>query len=166
MKLWPEIHWSEGQFMRPHHLQAAFRSTETLRNAAIDGCQPFPWGFAALDLAGDAVETGILEIRSCDLRLRDGTWVRCPENCSIDAREFKPILDKTSGNLDVYMGVPSVQTVRANVVNPGEMIEGAAPRYSIDLSERYDENKGDNPQHIEIRRMRGELLRITEIHPA
>lgn len=158
MKFWPEIHWSEGQFMRPHHLQAAFRSAETLRNAVIDGCQPFPWGFAALDLASDAVETGILEIRSCDLRLRDGSWVRCPENCSIDAREFKPILDKTSGNLDVYLGVPSVQTVRANVVNPGEMIEGATPRYSIDLSERYDENTGDNPQHIEIRRMRGALF--------
>ena len=56
MKLWPEVHWSEGQFMRPHHLQTAFRNAETLRNAAIDGIQPFAWGFTHLDLAADAIE--------------------------------------------------------------------------------------------------------------
>ena len=158
MKLWPEVHWSEGQFMRPHHLQTAFRNAETLRNAAIDGIQPFAWGFTHLDLAADAIENAVLEIRSCELRLRDGTWVKCPENCSIDSREFKPIFDKTSGAMDVFFGVPSVQSVRRNVVAPGESVDGSSPRYGIDLTERYDENTGDNPQHIEIRRLRGAVF--------
>ena len=158
MKLWPEVHWSEGQFMRPHHLQAAFRNAETLRNAVVDGIQPFAWGFTQLDLAADAIENAVLEIRSCEMRLRDGTWVKCPENCSIESREFKKTFDKSSVAMDVYVGVPSVQAVRGNVVNPGETVEGSSPRYGIDLTERYDENTGDNPQHIEIRRMRGAVF--------
>lgn len=144
--------------MRPHHLQAAYRSIETLCSASIDGIHPFAWGFHSLNVASDAIENGVFEIRTCELRLRDGTYVKCPENCIVDAREFKPIFDKTAGAMDVYFGVPVVQTVRRNVQAPGETIDGNAPRYMVDLSERYDENTGDNPQHIEVRRMRGALF--------
>ncbi len=158
MKLWPEIHWSEGQFMRPHHLQAAFRNAETLRNAALDGINPFAWGVMHLDLATDAIENAVMEIRSADLRLRDGSWIKCPENCAVPAREFKKQLDKSSTPLDVHLGVPVVQMVRRNVVGAGDMVDGSTARYAIDLTERYDENTGDNPQHIEIRRMRGALF--------
>lgn len=158
MKFWPEVHWAEGQFLRPHHFQAAFRNTETLAQAAVDSLHPFPWGCASLNLSSEAIENGVFEVRSCEIRLRDGTWVKCPENCSISAREFKPVFDKTAGAMNVFLGVPSVQTVRRNVVNPGESVEGLVPRYNVDLTERYDENTGDNPQHIEIRRMKGVLF--------
>ena len=30
MTFWTEIHWYEGMFLRPHHLQAAQRRLETL----------------------------------------------------------------------------------------------------------------------------------------
>jgi type VI secretion system protein ImpJ len=158
MKFWPEVHWSEGQFLRPHHLQAAFRQRETSRAAALDALHPYAWGFAALDLAHDAIENGLIELRSCELRLRDGTHVSVPENCTLPPREFKAALDKATGPLDVYVGVPQFQTVRPNVQSPGEELEGRNPRYAIDLMERYDENTGDNPQAVEIRRLRGTVF--------
>ncbi len=158
MKFWPEVHWSEGQFLRPHHLQAAFRQVETGRAAAIDGVHPYGWGFVALDLAHDAVENGLIEIRSCELRLRDGTCVKVPENCTLDPREFKAVLDKSTGPVEVYFGVPEIQAVRANVQMPGEELDGRSPRYAIDLTERYDENTGDNPQSVEVRRLRGAVF--------
>lgn len=158
MRFWPEVHWSEGQFLRPHHLQAAFRQIETGRAAAVDGIHAYARGFMSLDLAHDAIENGLIEIRSCELRLRGGTHVVVPENCTLPPREVKAVLDKSPGPLDVYLGVPQVQAVRPNVLVAGEEVEGRSPRYAIDLVERYDENSGDNPQSVEVRRMRGAIF--------
>lgn len=158
MKFWPEIHWSEGQFLRPHHLQAAARHADTLRYALLSTAAPYVWGFAELDFAEDGIANHLAEVRSCDLILRDGTYVRVPENCVVNPREFKQALEKSSGPLDVYFGVPDLQVVRPNVQNVGEELEGRSPRFAVDLVERYDENVGDNPQTIEVRRMRGALF--------
>jgi len=158
MKFWNEVHWSEGQFLRPHHLQAAFRQMDTLRGAAIAALQPYGWGFLALDLATDALENHSLEVRSAELLLREGTFVKVPENCTLPPRDFKKPFEQHSGALPVWLGVPEIQTVRANVQNPGEVLDGRSPRYAIDLVERYDENTGENPQSIEVRRFRGALF--------
>ncbi|TWT45827.1 hypothetical protein RAS1_22620 [Phycisphaerae bacterium RAS1] len=164
MKFWPEVHWSEGQFLRPHHLQAAFRQQETLRSVSIDAVHPYGWGFYGLDLASDSIANAMLEIRSCEARLKSGTMVRVPENCDFTPREFKDQLAESSGAMDVYFGVPEVQTVRANVQLPGETLDGRHPRYVVDMVERYDENTGDNPQSIEVRRMKGAVFFGTEDH--
>ncbi len=154
MKFWPEVHWSEGQFLRPHHLQAAFRQFETLRGIGATAVEPYAWGFLALELAEDAIANHVLEIRACELLLRDGTFVKVPENCALDPRDFKKPFDASSGPLDVFFGVPQVQPVRGNVQAPGDL-SGRPTRYVIDVVERYDENTGENPQAIEVRRLRG-----------
>ena len=158
MKFWPEVHWSEGQFLRPHHLQAAFRQLETLRGASIDAVHPHAWGWMSLDLAQEAIENNLLEIRSCELRLPDGTYVKAPENCALSPRDFKKVFDAATGPLNVYFGVPEVQAVRANVQAPGMELDGRNPRYTVDLKECYDENTGENPQPIEVRRFRGAVF--------
>jgi len=158
MRFWPEVHWSEGQFLRPHHFQALVRQVETLRSAMLAAAQPFDWGFLSLHLVEEALANHVLEIHSCELLLRDGTWVKIPENCGLDPRDFKKVLDKAAGPLDVYLGVPELQAVRGNVLNPGEQLDGRNPRYAIDLVERYDENTGENPQSIEVRRLRGAVF--------
>lgn len=158
MRFWPEVHWSEGQFLRPHHLQAAFRQAESLRGAVAAAIHPYAYGFVSLDLAAEAIENHLIEIRTCELLLRDGTFVKVPENCSIDPRDFKKPFDAFSGPMPVYFGVPELQAVRANVLNPGEELDGRSPRYAVDLAERYDENTGENPQPIEVRRMRGAIF--------
>ncbi|RMF85804.1 MAG: type VI secretion system baseplate subunit TssK [Planctomycetota bacterium] len=158
MRFWPEVHWSEGQFLRPHHFQAAFRQIETARAAATAGLHPYAWGFLSLDLATEAIENHQIEIRSCELLLRDGTLVKIPENCTLDPRDFKAAFDQSSGPMPVYFGVPELQPVRPNVQRPGELLDGGSPRYTIDLSERYDENTGENPQTIEVRRLRGAVF--------
>jgi type VI secretion system protein ImpJ len=158
MKFWPEVHWSEGQFLRPHHFQAAFRQVETLRGAVLEALHPFGWGFLSLNLAAESIENHVTEMRGCELVLRDGAFVKVPENCTVDARDFKAVFDKSTGPMPVFFGVPTLQAVRANVQRPGEMLEGRSPRYAIDLTERYDENSGENPQTIEVRRLRGNFF--------
>jgi type VI secretion system protein ImpJ len=158
MKFWPEVHWSEGQFLRPHHFQAALRQVETLRGAFMEAAQPYGWGFLSLTLTEEAIENNLIEIHACELLLRGGAWVKIPENCSLDPRDFKKTFDQATGPLDIYFGVPELQAVRSNVQNPGEVLDGRTPRYAIDLAERYDENTGENPQTIEVRRLRGAIF--------
>jgi type VI secretion system protein ImpJ len=115
-------------------------------------------------LAEDAIENNFIEIRACEVRLRDGTVVKVPENCTIDPREFKAAFEQAAGTMDVFFGVPEIQAVRANVQAPGEELDGRSPRYAVDLTERYDENTGENPQSIEIRRFRGAVFFGSEDH--
>jgi len=141
MRFWPEVHWSEGQFLRPHHFQAAFRQVDGIRAASLGALHAYGWGFLSLDLAADAIENNMIDIRSCELVLRDGTFVKVSENCTLDPRDFKAEFDAHSGPMPVFFGVPEIQAVRANVQRPGESLDGRAPRYSI-----------------EVRRMRGAIF--------
>ena len=62
MKFWPEVHWSEGQFLRPHHFQAAMRQVETMRAAGLQAAAPYAWGFLSLNLTQEAIENYLIEI--------------------------------------------------------------------------------------------------------
>jgi type VI secretion system protein ImpJ len=159
MTFWTEIHWYEGMFLRPHHLQAAQRRLETLLRSSLDVACTFAWGFVELEIAKEPLENCTLRVDRCEARLKDGTWVRVPENTDVAPLNFEAALGTGGGSVDLYLGVPQMQEVRANAVpleNP-ERVTGA-PRYEPHALTRRDENTGENPQTLYIRRMRGKLF--------
>ena len=159
MSFWTEVHWSEGMFLRPHHLQAGQRWVETIINTGFDALRPFAWGFVRLSIAPEPLENFTLRLDECVARMKDGTWVQIPENTQIPPLDFQQALESADGPLDVYLGVPRLQAVRANSVsleNP-EQTTGA-PRYEPHPVVRRDENTGENPQTVYVRQMRGRLF--------
>ncbi|MFQ5592201.1 MAG: type VI secretion system baseplate subunit TssK, partial [Phycisphaerae bacterium] len=88
MSFWTEIHWSEGMFLRPHHLQLAQRWMETVVDSGLDAARPFAWGFLNLQIAPEPLENATLRLDSCTVRLKDGTWVQIPENTQIAPLNF------------------------------------------------------------------------------
>lgn len=163
MTFWTEIHWYEGMFLRPHHLQAGQRWLETVLRTGLDAARPFAWGFVTLQVAKEPLENFTLRLDRCDLRLKDGTWVRVPENTAVEPLEFKNALEKSQGPLDVFLGVPQMQEVRANALaleNP-ERADGT-PRYEPLPALRRDENTGANPQTLYVRKMRARLFAAGE----
>ncbi len=159
MNSWTEVHWSEGMFLRPHHLQAGQRWFENLVRTGLDSTRPYCWGFGALQIAADPLENFTLRLDRCDLRLKDGTWLRIPDNTEVDPLNFKDALDQAQGHLEIFFGVPTFQEVRANSVsleNP-ESTTGT-PRYEPFPVSKRDENSGENPQVIYMRRARGRLF--------
>ncbi len=159
MSFWTEIHWSEGMFLRPHHLQAAQRRVETVVNTGFDSLRPFAWGFMSLDVAQEPLENFTLRLDECVVRMKDGTWVQIPENTQVAPLDFQEQVDSAKGPLDIYLGIPQMQEVRANSV-PLERPEQATgtPRYEPHPLMRRDENTGENPQMLYVRRMRGRLF--------
>lgn len=159
MSFWTEIHWSEGMFLRPHHLQAAQRWMETVVRTGLDGVRPFGWGFLELQIAAEPLENFTLRVDRCTVRLKDGTWVRIPENTDVPPLDFKDAMEAGQGVVEVLLGVPQMQEVRPNAValEAPEQLNGM-PRYEPHAYTRRDENTGDNPQTLYVRKMRGRLF--------
>jgi len=158
MTFWTQVHWSEGMFLRPHHLQSAQRWIETLLDAGIGALRVFDWGFVAMQVATEPLENATLRLDSCTARLKDGTWVQIPDNTEVEPLNFESALT-ASGSVDIHLGVPYLQEVRANAIaieNP-EVVDGS-PRYAPVPVMRRDENTGENPQMVYVRRMRARLF--------
>lgn len=159
MKFWTEIHWSEGMFLRPHHLQAAQRRADTIVNSGFDALRPFGWGFVHLNIATEPLENYTLRLDECGARFTDGTWVQVPDNTDVPPLDFQDALESADGPLDIYFGIPRMQEVRANAVSlerPGAV--SGTPRYEPSAVVRRDENTGENPQTLYVRRIRGRLF--------
>jgi type VI secretion system protein ImpJ len=159
MTFWTEVHWSEGMFLRPHHLQSGQRWMETVVRSGLDAMRPFGWGFAQLNVAPEPLENFTLRLDTCVARLKDGTWLHIPENTEVPPLNFQDELEAAGGSVDIFLGVPQMQEVRANTVNlqEPEATDGT-PRYEPQPVMRRDENTGENPQMVYVRRLRGRLF--------
>ena len=159
MSFWTEIHWSEGMFLRPHHLQAAQRRVETVINTGFDSLRPYAWGFMRLNIASEPLENFTLRLDECLGRMKDGTWIHVPENTEVPPLDIQDAVEAAQGPLEVYLGVPQMQEVRANSVSleRPEHTNGT-PRFEPHPIVRRDENTGENPQTLYVKRIRGRLF--------
>ena len=56
MSWYSKVFWSEGLFLRPHHLQQNDRYIEHLLEKRVRYTTPYPWGFAQLEIDKDLTE--------------------------------------------------------------------------------------------------------------
>jgi type VI secretion system protein ImpJ len=158
MKKTPQVLWAEGMFLRPHHLQTAERYREEALQREIQRIQPFYFGLQSLDVAPDQLENFVFEIRDVSLKLKDGTALSSDSTLRISPRSFKNELDKASGRMRVFVGVPVMRETAPNTFAPGEGPAGVDRRYVAENSEVLDENSGGNPQPVGVRRCNGKLF--------
>jgi type VI secretion system protein ImpJ len=158
----PEVHWSEGMFLRPQHFQMFSRQLGGMVADIWRRTQPFLWGFSELDVAEDALENFSFALRRCEGVLRDGTWVQAPTNLRLDPRDFKAALDASDGRLPVYLAVPLLREGEENTARPdgggGAGGDDRNLRYRVEAVEAADENLGGAPRPVEIRKLSGRFL--------
>jgi type VI secretion system protein ImpJ len=158
MKKTPQVLWAEGMFLRPHHLQTAERYREEALQREIQRLQPFFYGLQSLDVAPDQLENFVFEIRDVSLKLKDGTALSSDSTLRLSPRSFKNELDKASGRMRVFVGVPVMRETAPNTFAPGEGPAGVDRRYVAENAEVLDENSGGNPQPVGVRRCNGKLF--------
>ena len=154
----PEVHWAEGMFLRPHHLQVAERHREEMLRQEVRRLQPFFWGLLKIDIALDQLENFTFEVRDCEVKLKDGTSLSLASNLRLPARSFKNELDQAGGRMEVWLGVPSWRELDANAFQSGEAVGGQDRRWSVEPVEVLDENTGGNAQILEARRANGRFF--------
>ena len=86
------VHWSEGQFLQPHHLQRLQSSLEQLSRSQRELAMAFPCGFCDLELDTEALKSRRIVIRRFSAVLPDGQEVSMPGNCNVEplTLEFSP----------------------------------------------------------------------------
>lgn len=154
----PEVHWSEGMFLRPQHFQMFSRQLAGTVAEIWRRTQPFLWGFSDLEVAEDALETFSFKLRRCEAVLRDGTWVQLPANLRVDPRDFKEALNASDGRLPVYLAIPVLREGEPNTAGADGGADGADRRYRVEAVEATDENLGGPARPIEIRQLNGRFL--------
>src|ERR671912_163912 len=72
--------WSEGLFLRPHHLQQSDRYLENLLQSRVRHVTPYPWGFSTLEIDRDLAQQSKFALRRAAGVMPDGTPFDMPDN--------------------------------------------------------------------------------------
>jgi type VI secretion system protein ImpJ len=154
----PAVHWHEGMFLRPQHFQTAQRSWASGIATTSKWDHYYNWGLRHLKLDPDALANYRCVIRALEVRLRDGTLVVQSKNNPLPPLPLREAFERNS-SLTIYLAIPHFSLGRSNAVLPEA---GGDTRYLVETAELEDENTGQNPQPISLRRLNVRLLLSTQ----
>jgi type VI secretion system protein ImpJ len=83
MSWYSKVVWSEGLFLRPHHLQQSDRYLENLVESRVRHVTPYPWGFSRIEIDRDLAQQGKFSLRAAAGVMPDGTPFSMPGDCPL-----------------------------------------------------------------------------------
>ena len=153
------VHWSEGLFLQPHHLQVSEHSTAERIRADRRLNFPYPWGIIEARLSRDELENFRLHFDRLRVVMPSGLEVNFPEDTELPTFDVRQALAKSNGSMTIKLAIPLWQAGRRNTMPENQ---SADPRskfiYTVSEVQRPDENTGENPQPIKIRKLNARLL--------
>ncbi|MGF9759351.1 type VI secretion system baseplate subunit TssK [Microvirga sp. 0TCS3.31] len=115
--------WSEGLFLKPHHLQQNDRYLENLIESRVRHITPYPWGFSALEIDYDLAQQSKFGLRRAVGVMPDGTTFDLPAHSPLPP----PILiSEAATNQLAWMMLPAAS---ANAREVEEAEAESASRY-------------------------------------
>src|SRR4051812_35780154 len=82
--------------------------------ASDDGFRPFNWGLHSIELDRGVIADGIVSLRSCEARFRDGTKLSIPNDCIVDPVDIRNEL-AGCGSVTVYLAIAELHSSLATV---------------------------------------------------
>ncbi len=165
------VHWHEGLFLQPHHLQTMARENAEGMSRERRLSWPYAYGVVDLRYSTDALENMLVRFDRLRAIMPSGLEVDVPGNCDLPALDIKRVFQGSSDSFTVSLAVPLWQLSRANTVEPGSTGAGnAATRravaedarikrlFRVSEMSRSDENTGENPQPVLVRRLNARLV--------
>ena len=154
-----QIHWQEGLFLQPHHLQRMQRSLHD------HGCQErrlswaYPYGLIEARLSRDELENQRIRFERLRVVMPSGLEIHFPESAELPSLDIKQAFSKGAGSFSISLGVPLWQNARANTINSEQQLDSRVKLlYRVSELECPDENTGDNPKPIQIRKINSRLM--------
>lgn len=103
MSRYSKVTWSEGLFLRQHHLQQADRYAENLVDNRTRYISPYPWGFSTLKIDTDLSQRNKFALREASGIFQDGTPFDMPGTSPLPAAIDVP---EGSDKQTVWLTVP------------------------------------------------------------
>jgi type VI secretion system ImpJ/VasE family protein len=153
-----QIHWHEGLFLLPHHFQRFQRmALENVRNDRKLGWA-YPYGVVDAHLSSDDLENMQVKFDRLHAVMPSGLVVDFPGGADLPVINFKDAFQK-KGSVTVLLAVPLLSENRSNTVNPSKDTNGREKiLYRLTEMECMDENTGDNPKPVLLRRINARLI--------
>jgi type VI secretion system protein ImpJ len=148
------VHWHEGMFLGPQHLQAAQRYDAGQRHKFARAAVRHNWGLYSLQLNQTALANYRFEVQSLRAFLRDGTLVDIPDDGSLSPLDLREALQSET-SLTVFLALPSYRMRRANAAEAGQP---TGVRFQVETQDVEDENTGSDPQPIRFRLLNLKLV--------
>lgn len=159
MAIHEQIHWNEGLFLQPHHLQWMQKFFLDKLCALQGQVHPYAYGVAESQISDDELEN--MRVRFDRLRavMPGGTEVRVPENADLPSLDIKEVFTASTKPLTIYLGVPLWSASRSNVLDSEKKDGWLAKRLYLTRERDFtDENTGENSQPLLTRRINARLL--------
>ena len=154
-----QIHWCEGLFLQPHHLQ--YMQSSFVENFAHDRrlYWNYPYGVVEAKISDDQLENMRVSFDRLRVVMPSGLEVNVPDNAYLPSLDIKKSFASSSGPLTVSLGVPTWSPSRSNVIEKDTAQDWRVKRrYRVAEIEKPDENTGENPQSILVRQINARLL--------
>lgn len=154
-----QVHWHEGLFLQPHHLQAFQRWIGDGGVSARKLVFPYPYGVIEMKISPDGLENQLVRFDKLHVIMPSGIEVIVGENCDLPALDIKKPFTQGAGAFNVVLGVPLWYNNRANSIELGAADDWRTKRvFRAEESTEPDENTGENPQPIVRRRVNARLM--------
>src|SRR6185295_8710381 len=118
-----KVFWSEGLFLRPHHLQQNDRYVERLLENRVRQVTPYPWGFSHLEIDHDLAQQSKFSLRRAAGVMPDGTPFDLPADSPLPAAIVVP---ETASQQIVWLTMPMAS---ANMREADDREAESAARY-------------------------------------
>ncbi len=159
MALNGHVHWHEGLFLRPHHLQLMQRGLRGSLAELRELTWAYPWGLVRAELSADALENMMVRFDRLHAVLPSGVEVRFPDSSDLPPLDISRAFESGPSGFTVLLGVPLWYQSRANSIELGEEADWRTKRiYRVGEAENADENTGENPQPLLVRRVNARLM--------
>ncbi|MDR2673678.1 MAG: type VI secretion system baseplate subunit TssK [Opitutaceae bacterium] len=149
------IHWHEGLFLQPHHLQrlqlGAIHQGQSDRRIG----RPYPYGIIEARLSLDELANFRVRFDKLRVLMPGGLDLCFPENAELPSIDIKPLFAGSGSVFTIYLGVPVWREGRANAggESPDTQPDAAAKIiHRVREETLADENTGDNAKPILTRR--------------
>jgi type VI secretion system protein ImpJ len=103
MSWYSKVLWSEGLFLRPHHLQQSDRYLEHLVESRVRAISPYPWGFSTIAIDRDLLQQGKFGLRRAAGVLPDGTPFALPDDSPLPTPVDVP---ESAAKLTIFVAMP------------------------------------------------------------
>src|SRR5437762_13504973 len=101
-----QVHWHEGLFLQPHHLQAMQRQLLEQSIGERKLAFPFPYGLIDAKISADALENMLVRFDRLRVVMPSGLEANVPDNAELPALESKEAFASGSGWFGVRLAVP------------------------------------------------------------
>ena len=153
-----QIHWEEGLFLQPHHLQRMQKNLFDLVGRERGLTWSYPYGVVEAQLSADDLRAFRIQFSRLRAVMPSGLEVNFPENSELPTIDIKQAFAATGGGFTVYLGVPLWIDSRANTLNGQGVDSRAKLIYRTREVEYADENTGENPKPLIVRRINARIL--------